>query len=551
MIGKRRTVALCLLFLLAPLPSSAETVGPTAEISVVRGDTLIGICKRLLEDPRRWRDVAVFNRLRNPDSIYPRQRILIPLRLMRGEEAVATVTLVRGEATARRAKSASWEPLLLGASLGEGSAVSTGDDAGLELAFEDGSTILSRGLTDFEIEKARRKSPILFYHRLYLETGRIISRVKTALGIESRHEIRMPSAITGVRGTEFRTSVGERDKTSAEVLRGIVTVEAMKAKVNVREGEGTVVESGRPPRPPSPLLPPPLLIDAKPLYRSLPIILSFKDVSGAVSRRVTLATDEGMRDVLWDAVVKAGDQAEITGLDDGTYYLQATSIDAVGLEGMPNEPATVTVRLNPVPPSLRHPREGAELIDRSVTFQWLKVPDAAAYHLQVVEDPDFTKLTKEVTDLRETECEAELPDFKTYHYRVRSIAGDGFAGLWSDGVPFSIIPPPPAPSVEKPSVGEEDITVRWRSLGNGVTYRVQVAKDEEFRGILEDTKVDKPEISFKRPDAGTYYVRTAGIDASGREGTFSAAQTLEIERRFPYGLLGVIGAIGMFLLIAL
>ena len=104
-------------------------------------------------------------------------------------------------------------------------------------------------------------------------------------------------------------------------------------------------------------------------------------------------------------------------------------------------------------------------------------------------------------------------------------------GLWSDTLSFNIIPPPPSPPVEKPEIGDKELRVRWRHLGDGITYHVQMAKDQAFKEVLIDEKLTKPEITFAKPsDAGTYYIRTSAIDTHGYEGDFSEPQSFEVQK---------------------
>lgn len=49
------------------------------EITVKKNDKLITIGKRYLESPGRWRDVAKSNRLAAPYTIFPGQKLTIPI----------------------------------------------------------------------------------------------------------------------------------------------------------------------------------------------------------------------------------------------------------------------------------------------------------------------------------------------------------------------------------------------------------------------------------------------------------------------------------------
>lgn len=76
---------------------------------------------------------------------------------------------------------------------------------------------------------------------------------------------------------------------------------------------------------------------------------------------------------------------------------------------------------------------------------------------------------------------------------------------------------------------EDTIHLRWKSLGKGITYHFQLAKDRDFRQIIIDQKVDQPEITIEQHlSTGTYYVRTRPVSINGQTGEFLSVQVLEI-----------------------
>jgi hypothetical protein len=170
----------------------------------------------------------------------------------------------------------------------------------------------------------------------------------------------------------------------------------------------------------------------------------------------------------------------------------------------------------------------------------------------VATDNAFLHPVVETKDLQGTGHEIDLPDFGNYFLRICSVAPDGFAGNWSDIVSFNIVPPPAAPDLEKPEGEGKGMRIRWRDQGKGMTYHMQVDRDEDFRKPFIDLKVVKPEATIPVPEEpGLYFVRVSASDREGYEGSFSPPQTFEIRRRlWPYGL-GAIGAIGVILLILL
>ena len=381
-------------------------------------------------------------------------------------------------------------------------------------------------------------------YKLFIDIGKTISKIKKSTGKETRYEIKTPSAVAAARGTEFRTGVDSDITTRLEVLDGVVDVEAARQKVEVAAGEGTLVKKDKRPEAPVKLLLPPKLANLQSLYRAMPLAFQFESVSGAVSYRVMLARDKTFKDVVKNEVIAPQDILRIVGVDDGTYFLQSRSINDMGLEGPSLEPTEIKVRVNPLPPYIQSPADGDDIRGKSIRFEWLKVRQAVKYDLQVAQDSQFQNLVADTRDIIGVASKIGGLDFKTYFFRIRSVAVDGYEGIWSDTLSFNVIPPPPSPPVEKPEVGDKELRVRWRNLGEGISYHFQMAKDQAFTDILMDEKLTKPEITFEKPVAvGTYYIRTSGIDSHGYEGEFSEPQSFEVKNYFlliPGGMIALV-----------
>lgn len=529
-----------------PLPVSAA---PMVGITVAPGDTLRALCRHYLENPDSCRDIYRLNRLPNPDRIIPGQRVLIPAELLRGIPADGVVAFIKGDVRYYRSDGDEGRVLQAGERLEEGGRIETGADGSVEVTFGDGSSFHLKPDSVLSIVRSRLKGDDFVLRNLFLKTGRVVSRIRKATGREHRYKIRTPSAVAGVRGTEFRVSVDAEETTRSEVLSGTVAVESRHREVLLREGEGTGVRKGESPQPPRPLLSPPLPVGLVPVYKSEPLSIAFTAVEGACAFRGSLARDNEMRDVVRDKIVPAGEPLVVAGLSDGTYFLQTASIDHAGLEGMPSVPVSVGIRVNPQPPHLEAPQQGAEYRRTSIDARWLRVGDAAGYRMQVSGEPGFTT---PLVDRRVEGVEQAVElGYGQYHFRVASVAADGYQGEWSDSLSFSLVKPPPIPAPEAPEVNDKQMRIRVRDAGKGFSYRFQVARDEQFADILHDAKGEIPELVIPRPDAGTYYFRTSCIDSKGVEGGFSPSQSFVIESRFPYGALGVAGGIIGLLLLAI
>lgn len=533
-------------------PCLAATEENSVELRVEKGDVLIHLCRKYLENPRKWREVAKFNHLKNPDLIFPGQRLGIPVSLMPGVPMDGKITFVYGDAKVQKTENAEWVLLSLGDLVSQGSRIQTGKASSVEILFDDKDSIFLKSDTTLGITTSEKRGASYRLNNLYLTIGRIITKLKKVTGSDSRINIDTPSAIASVRGTEFRVSADEEASTRTEVFTGTVKVSAVETTVLLSEGEGTYVQKGAAPVSPRKLLSPPGPVDLKPIYKELPLKFAFEEMTGLSSVRGLLAKDEEGRNIVDEKVVKPKESMEFINLPDGTYYFFSQGIDELGIEGFQSQPYEVRLRANPLPPFIQTKGDEAEFMGRTGRFTWLKVEDAVMYHLQVAQDSEFTVMKEERPDQKGESYETGVLDYGTYYFRISSVAADGYVAGWSETVPFRLIPPPPAPPLGKPTVGKTEVALQWRSLGEGITYHFQMAKDGEFKEILLDKKLDKPEVTLQKPkEPGAYYVRTSSIDEKGCEGDFSASQSFEVKKRFPYGVAGgIAAAIGLILLLA-
>ncbi len=524
--------ALVMLVLVGPGRSLAESGAEDVEILVIRGDTLINICKDYLDDIEQWPEVAAINQLRNPNFILPGQRITIPASLLKGIPAEGKITFVQGIAEIQDHNNQEWRAAQPGDVVHEQDMVRTGPESGLEIAFDDGSTFFLRSDATLGLTKIRKRGISEMIHELFLEAGRIISHIKKTTGREPRFQIRTPSATAAARGTDFRVGLDRREDTRVEVLQGTVAAKAKQRKVLLDEGEGTLIRRGGEPIGARVLLDPPALQAPEPLYRKLPIELRFSSVDNAVSYIVALSKDPEGKQLIREWTVKPTEALKVEALADGTYFMQVRSVDRLGLEGAPSQSYTIQVRTNPIPPFVQNPVDGQEYKSVTMDFQWLKVSDASHYHFQLAEDADFVKLVDEQTGFKGTEFKKKKGlQPQPYYFRICSVAHDGYVGIWSDTVKFSLLPPPPTPAPDPPKTTRKEIHLQWKSQGEGFTYHFQMSRDPEFEEVIADERVADSQITITKPKkAGTYYVRVSAIHAEGFEGNFSPPQSFKIKR---------------------
>jgi hypothetical protein len=516
---------------------------------VANGDTLVTLTEKYLDEPADWIAVAKVNQLKDPNVIHPGQELLIPAHLLKGVPAEGKATFVMGEVLMRCSQETVWEPVELDDPIPPESWIRTGADGALEITFEDGSACMLKPESSLKVTKARKRGVHYFFRDFFLEMGRIITRLQKAVGGESRFNVRTPSATAAARGTEFRVSADRRRDTRVEVLEGTVDAANRGRPVTLAEGEGTIIRRGMRPMEPRKLLeaPSPVLIEEA--YNKMPLTFHFHPVAGAVGYRVMLASRADFKDVFREVRIRSGEAASIRDLKDGSYFMQAQSMDELGLEGPPSAPIPVRVRTSPLPPFLQYPLNGTEHKATAVVFKWLNVEDAAKYHLQVSKDADMAQLVEEHENLNGTELKTDKLGPDKYFFRIRSVAADGYRGAWSDTQFFTILPPPPVPPADAPKSDRKHIFMRWQDLGEGMTYHFQMAGDKEFGQIVHDAHVKQPEITVEKPKkSGTYYVRVSCIAPDGYEGNFSPPQSFKV-KRFPCWLVGGAATVGVIILI--
>jgi hypothetical protein len=524
-------------------------------VKVHKGDTLLELCHRYLESPGQCRRVARLNRLRNPDLILPGQELVMPAELLKSTPVAGLVSFIKGTVVQESPGQGARQPLLANAPVQQGMRIYTGKESSVEITYDDGTSFYLRPESSLSLVRSRKLVDSSMVRDFFLHTGEIINRIRRATGEEQRYNIRTPSAVAGARGTVYKVAVDPAETTRSGVLQGKIAVSAMEQTVTVKEGEGSVTPKGSPPLPPRRLLPPPVPSQLQQIYRSDSFQIRVSGVEEAAAMRVMLTRDAGMKDVVREGVIKPGDPFDVTGLADGIYWLQALSIDQVGIEGAFSPPVTMEVRANPLPPNVQEPADGSSFTPGDVSFQWLKVADAAEYHLQVGRDSNFSD---RVVDLKSAEVNAVAKglDPGNFFFRLSSVAADGYQGEWSNTLGFKVTPPPPpppTPGLEPPVTDKKEMRIRVREAFPGLTYHFQVAKNLQFAPLLLDETRDGPELVFPRPEEpGVYYVRSRCGDSKGKYGAFSTPQSFEIKRSFPYGYFGAgLGAVGVVLLLLL
>lgn len=524
---QRWPILAALGLLLAAAPAAA---GDHLPYRVAVGDTLIGIGQRLLDEPRQWRRLQAVNRLPDPDRLTPGRTLLIPVKLLCRVPVAALVTHVQGSARTGDT------PLVAGAPLAEGEAVSTGDHAFVTVKTPDGSIVRLQPRSTFRLAASRAVAGSAGHDvQLELKNGRLesdVAKVQSGLG---RFEIHAPLATIGIRGTRLRVAAGADETSAVELTAGEIGVQARGSRATTRltAGQGLLAAPGAKSPQVLPLLPAPDMQETPARQERIKVALPFAPLAGAVRYRAQVAGDEAFTTIVAETEVEQP-LAKFADLADGDYWLRVRGVDGHGLEGYDGQTA-FRLKARPEPPFVSAPRSGAKVAGERVAFSWAAADGAATYRFQLARDAALTDRLVDVENLSGGEYQ---PDLKLLHgeyfWRVASTRADGDRGPFGDTLRFTLKPPTQA---EAPAVDGGRVSFAW-SGEPGQTFEFQLADDPGFSRLLTAQSLAEPSLILDKPAPGTYFMRVRATDADGFVGAFSAPQRFEVlQSWWPFLLL--------------
>lgn len=514
-----------------PAVNAADTkpsTEPRVEFVVVKSDTLISLSRDVLVSPAAWREVAALNRLSNPNRITPGQVLRIPTRLMRATKRQATLISSAGDVRVGDAAATA------GQRLDDGQTLQTGAGGSAVLELADGSRVrmppssLAQivGSESYGVRPATggtagatASSGGWFSGALRVMRGSVEVFATKVLRAKPL-EVITPTAVVGVRGTQFR--VGLEDNATAlthsEVIEGSTRVDTASRAVgaNVATGFGAAVDtSARPPQVAKLLDAPDL--SAVPALFERPIV-RLELPSQTNDLRVQVAADKEFERIVSDQRVEAGKEIRIAGLDDAAWYLRARRIDAAGIEGF-DAARPFTLKARPEPPVYRTPRADGKQTVGSVEFAWARNSTAPRVRLQVAEDAGFTRLVQDQDALTETTLRADLAAPGNYFWRLASIRDNGDHGPYGDTQRFELRPMPATPSGGVAADGKSMI-FKWSGRPQD-RQEVQLARDATFTRISAEASLDSTEWAVPAPGSGHYFFRYRSIEPDGFVGPYS------------------------------
>lgn len=531
MFAKHHAVALGILslsFASAPLRAADDL-----RYTVVPRDTLIGIGERLLAQPGDWRRVQAINRVDDPYRLQPGRVLRIPAGLLKPDPLDALVESVTGEVLING------QPARAGMRLALTQPLRTGADGYAVLVLPDESRLVVKPDSSLRLETLQRdRVQGRQASRIELQSGRVDNRVQPQRGPAARYEIRTPTAIIGVRGTEFRATVGADGKaarievTEGSVLAGQVRRGPLQRGLAVPAGHGAVLGEGATQRS-LPLLPRPELSGIPLLFERPLMRVPLPSSAAAQAHRVlVLPAGEGNWGRILHEQTVSGREARIPGLPDGDYRLVLRAIDARGLEGM-DAGLDVRLKARPEPPFATQPRAGGKQRGEAVQLAWTGQAGIARYRIEIAGAGGFANPVYRHEAVDDTQLSVPLPP-GDYQWRLGSIRPDGDRGPWGDAQSFTLGAPQAAP--DAPSLDDAGLNFAWPGEP-GQRFAFELAEDAGFTRVLERREVAEPKLNLPSPGGGTYYVRVRATDADGFVGEWSSTQQFDVPYNWKWLLL--------------
>ena len=511
------------------------------------GDNLWNLAERYLLEVSYWRKLQTYNAVADPWHIPPGTIINIPSHWLKQLPILARVRTLEGEAELIEEDSGNTTPLTSGALVVMGDAIRTGRNSNLTLELMDGSRLLLLPDSYLTLNRLSQfKNTEMTDTRLHLHKGRMEIQVAPKKGEAGRFQLITPTAVTSVRGTDYRLSSDDKLALSrAEVLGGRVDVASGGSTQSIPKGFGTIAKADVPPQPPIKLLDSPDLSPLNRTFERVPLQFQLKPLSQAKGYRVQIAADNQFERLLFDQQVPA-EFVRGPDLPDGEYRLRVRGVDAQGLEGM-NADLHFVLNARPEPPFPLEPKPGAAVPEETPQFDWSRQDGGRSYHFQIASDIGFAKPILDVTGLSDAHLKIEKPlRLGNYFWRVASADATEGEGPFSDPQAFRRIPP--APNVESTEMDDERIVIRWRTGLPGQRYQFQFADNQSFDKPLVDQQTPDPQLQIARPDSGEYFMRVRTIDPDGFIGPFGQPQAVDVPRKIGYWWLL---ALPLFALIAI
>ena len=223
---------------------------------------------------------------------------------------------------------------------------------------------------------------------------------------------------------------------------------------------------------------------------------------------------------------ESGAEVRIVDLEDGQWYLRVRRVDDRGIEGY-DSTRSFALKARPEPAAPQSPRTDSTQSVGTVKFSWLRNAGAPSVRLQVAEDVEFTRLVIDRDNIAESSSSVEINAAGTYFWRLQSIRPNGDHGPFGESQRLELRSRPGPPTVQRALDGET-LYFQWNGRDQD-RFRLQLARDPEFKDVLREEDVDSPRWIQQVPEtAGSHYFRYRTIEPDGFISDYSATVMFDV-----------------------
>jgi len=527
---------------------SNSTIAEDWIYTTVVGDSLWNLSERHLDRVTRYIQLKKINGIHTPKRLQPGTQIRIPMKWINSNSVPAEIHSVQGSAELIQMNGDVKQILTPGTLIHLGDRLKSGADSSVAIKFADNTilTLHSDSIIRFDHLTAHGMTGMVD-SRLHLIEGRMDTRVIPAKGPGSRFEIITPSAISAVRGTEYRTSVvTESQNSNIEVLKGKVLVSGAQKKKLIKAGYGTQVAKGKSPISPRKLLEAPTFNQMNEIFRSIHFIVSWKPQEGALQYRIEMSADN-FNTILWQQFSQHL-RASLPDVPDGYYSIRVRGVDKFGIEGK-SAVQSIVIDAKPQAPVQLKPDEDYVIRGKAPELQWTASSEADKYRLEIASDIEFNQPLLNQDDIDSTRfVPSNLTTIGKYYWRLFSIAANGEVGPAGVIRSYEIKPLPEKVDPEMKTADDDKLVATWRPGAEGQTYQVQLANDEAFNDLEFEKNVNEPRLGFEAVMGQIRYLRIRAIESDGYQGPWGATQKVPPLPDDTAWWIPVIGLIGIILL---
>ena len=319
--------------------AEVHSAEPSVPYIVRPTDSVIKLSSDMLIDARAWPEVVKFNQLKNPNRVFPGQKLDIPLRLLKSMPASGRIISAEGDVTLQGNNA---QP---GASLADGAKIKTGTNSSAVIELGDGSRIkilpgsLAEVVTNRDYamrDSSKSGSSNWFSGLMRLTEGAIEALASKTANRATPLKIETPASVVGVRGTEFRVAINDPLGKAArtEVIEGLVRADnpAQASGADLPRGTGAVVNAIEKEVKVVALLPAPDLSGVPSDVFKPQGNWPMPTLAGARAYTVQIASDAQFDKIVRDLKISTA-SADLSSLPTGNWFARVRGIDAVGLEG--------------------------------------------------------------------------------------------------------------------------------------------------------------------------------------------------------------------------